>query len=117
MADGNSEEPGLVVNIATLLIVGGAGYFFWYAPMQERKAETEARAAQAEVSHQEAASTTASDRVCRSRGFPSCDAARNVYFQWRNQLGLHSFEERCRHANATRFLDDSCGGPGDFRVR
>ena len=85
--------------------------------MQERKAETEARTAQAEVAQQEAVSTTASDRVCRSRGFPSCDAARNVYFQWRNQLGLHSFDERCRHANATRFLNDSCGGPGDFRVR
>ena len=68
----------------------------------------------------ESATVPASDSgrlVCPSRTFPSCDAARNVYFQWRNQPGLHSFEERCRHANAARFLDDSCGGPGDFRVR
>ena len=117
MADGSSNEPGLVANIATLLIVGGAGYFFWYAPMQERTAETEARAVQAEVAQQEATSMTPSGSVCNKRSFPSCDAARNVFFQWRNQVGLHSFEERCRHANAARFLDDSCGGPGDFRVR
>ncbi len=117
MADGSNNEPGLVANIATLLIAVGAGYFFWYAPMQERKAETEARTAQAEVAQQEAATARPSDRVCHSRGFPSCDAARNVFFQWRNQPGLHSFEERCRHANAARFLDDSCGGPGPFQIR
>lgn len=34
----DSEKPGFGYHLATWIIVGVAGYFFWYLPNEERKA-------------------------------------------------------------------------------
>jgi len=50
--------------------------------------------------------------VCPKKQFPSCDAARRVFHQWKNNRYIHGDEAACRHAAAAWFLDDVCGGPG-----
>jgi hypothetical protein len=50
--------------------------------------------------------------TCPEKKFPSCAAARKVFFQMKNNRYFHGEEAACRHAAAGWFLDDLCGGPG-----
>lgn len=50
--------------------------------------------------------------TCPRKEFPSCEAARRIFFQMRNNRYVWGDEAACRWHAAGWFLDDMCGGPG-----